>query len=202
MMGMPHRGRVLPQRRGHVEPVDIGHHHVEGHQVGTQRAGHPDPLVTVDRLVDDVAVTFELLAEQLADRLVVVDDEDVRRAVGPAGAKVQAEVAQQRAGVEHRGGRLGRDREGQGDGERERRAAADLAVDVDVPAVVLDDLLADRQAEAGALRLAGEGVADLLEPDEQVGAIRRCHARDPCRSRTRRRPLRGASWRRSRPQRR
>jgi predicted DNA-binding protein (UPF0278 family) len=38
-------------------------------------------------------VALQLLAEQLADGLVVVDDEDVRRAAGPMGARVVAQVA-------------------------------------------------------------------------------------------------------------
>ena len=57
--------------------------------------------------------------------------------------------------------------------ERERAALADLALDPDLPAVMLDDLAADRQAEAGALRLVGEGVADLLEPLEHLRLVRR-----------------------------
>ena len=49
----------------------------------------------------------------------------------------------------------------------------ELALHPDPAAVVLDDLAADRQAEAGALRLVGERVADLLEALEHLRLIRR-----------------------------
>ena len=140
--------------------------------------------MAVGRLVHDVPVPLELLAQQLADRLVVVDDEDVRRTVGAAGAEAVAQVAQQGAGVEptrspeaaalRRGSAL---RSGSGRVNEKVVPLADLALDVEVPAVVLDDLLADGQPEPGALRLAGQGVADLLEPHEQLAAVRRGDAR-------------------------
>ena len=177
----PQGGGVVPQRLRHVEAVDVGHHHVERDEVGAEGTGHPHGLVTVDRLVHDVAVALQLLAEQLADGLVVVDDEDVRRTAGPVGARVVAQVAYEGAGVEDRRipgvrglGRGARDRYRQGEGEG--RPATHLAVDVDVPAVVLDDLLADGQPQPGALWLAGQRVADLLEPHEEVRTVRRCDA--------------------------
>ena len=41
---------------------------------------------------------------------------------------------------------------------------------------MLDDLPADRQAEAGALRLVGQRIADLLEAFEDLGLIGRRNA--------------------------
>ena len=49
----------------------------------------------------------------------------------------------------------------------------DLALHPDAAAVVLDDLAADGQAEARALRLVGERVADLLEALEHLRLVRR-----------------------------
>src|SRR4051812_46819575 len=51
------------------------------------------------------------------------------------------------------------DRQGEGEGA----AVAWLRLDPDAPVVMLDDLLADRQAQPGPLRLVGEDIADLLE---------------------------------------
>ena len=42
--------------------------------------------------------------------------------------------------------------------------------------MILDNLLADGQAEAGALGLVGEGIADLLEFLEDLGLVGRCDA--------------------------
>ena len=60
----------------------------------------------------------------------------------------------------------------------------DLALHPDAAAVVLDDLLADGQAQARALRLVGEGVAHLLEALEDLGLIGRSDAHSRCRTRS------------------
>ena len=57
----------------------------------------------------------------------------------------------------------------------------DFAFHPDAPAVVLDDFLADGQAQAGAFGFVGEGVAHLLELLEDFGLIGRARCR--CRSR-------------------
>ena len=59
------------------------------------------------------------------------------------------------------------------DGQREGEyaAMAGLALHPDPPAMVLDNLFADRQAESCAFGLVGQGIAHLLEFFEDFGLI-------------------------------
>ena len=63
-----------------------------------------------------------------------------------------------------------------GQSEGERAALPGLALYPDTSSVIFDDFLADRQAQACAFGLVGEGVADLFELLKDFWLIGGCDA--------------------------
>jgi len=61
------RLRIVAQHGGDVEPVHLGHHHVEHDQVGTLSAHFGDRLAPVRGGHDGIAGFGKLLRQQLAD---------------------------------------------------------------------------------------------------------------------------------------
>jgi len=96
----------------HLEPVHLGHHHVEQNEVRRLRLERGEALFGATGFADDVAVHLEVDADELAQLLVVVDDEDerslggLRRPSARAGEKRvevrAAEAAVASGGVEGR----------------------------------------------------------------------------------------------------
>src|SRR3954447_21347429 len=74
-------GRARAQPPADLEPVELGHHHVEDDEVERALAEALERLAAVGRPDDVVAVLLQGEAEQRLDRLLVVDEEDARGAV-------------------------------------------------------------------------------------------------------------------------
>src|SRR5438552_4572211 len=129
--------------------VEAWKHDVEHDQVDVrlQRHAQADLAVLGDAHV--VAVPSQVEAEAEGDGAVVFDDEDAR----------------------HRGAPLGRRED-----YAERAALSDPAVQLDAPAVQLDDLLGDGEPQAGPLGPAGEQVFGAVEPLEDPFSIVGPHA--------------------------
>ncbi len=66
----------------HLETVHLGHHHVEQHEVGRLCLERGEALIGAAGLADDIAVHLEVDAHELAQLLVVVDDQDERFLAG------------------------------------------------------------------------------------------------------------------------
>ena len=99
-----------------------------------------------------------------------------RRRLTPAGAVTASSIASRRRRLRREGSpTAARTRNGRED-EPEGRALARLAVDVELAAVTLHDVLDDRQPEPGAAGLARAAAVDAIEA---LGQPRQMDARDP-----------------------
>ena len=65
------------QPAAHLEPVEVGHHHVEHHEVGPLRRDHVERRPAVLGGGDLEAVVLQRGGEHRAQVLLVVDDEEV-----------------------------------------------------------------------------------------------------------------------------
>ena len=70
---------IGPNLPGDLEAIQLGHHHVEEHEVGQQRTNRLQRLLAVDRLRGLVAPARQARLQDLAVVRVVVDDQDERR---------------------------------------------------------------------------------------------------------------------------
>ena len=162
-----HGRRVVLEHSGHVKAIDLRHHHVEDNEVGLADAHHVKGRLAVCRLGDVVACVGELLPQQGPDGRIVVYHQDSRGLLevsvgGMLDLLLQAvqdtlELDGLLAGLPDQGHR-----------EIEGAAHPGLALHPDDAPVVLDDLAADGQAQAGALRFVGQGVARLAEAFEDL----------------------------------
>jgi len=69
----------------HLPAIDAGHHDVEQHERGCLVFERLQRLVGARRLADGVALHLQVDAHELAQALVVVDDEHERPGATPAG---------------------------------------------------------------------------------------------------------------------
>ena len=130
---------VLADRSQHRHAVGVGQLDVHQDQVGPALARQARAFGAGARLQGGVAVMAQDVAHELHVLLVVLDDQD--------GAHAASSDA------------LGKN-------EREGRAPPGLALDPDRAAMELDEAPGQRQAEAGAFRLAqvvAAGLAEFLE---------------------------------------
>src|SRR3954470_12841743 len=74
--------RASAQPPAHLEPVDVGEHEVEHHEVERLLGEARERLLPVRRRDHLVAVALEGEGQQGLDRLLVVHEQDARRAVG------------------------------------------------------------------------------------------------------------------------
>ena len=86
------------QLREDPEAVDARQHQVEDDEVGAPVEGRPEPLVARRGRQDAVAAEAEVHREPLAERAVVLDDEDRLAAPGALGARAQGASPSRRNG--------------------------------------------------------------------------------------------------------
>lgn len=67
--------RIIPQPRGGAQPVEAGHDHIEGDDIGTDAMHDLQALGTIGRGHDLEALQLEIDPDQLPDHPVVVDNE-------------------------------------------------------------------------------------------------------------------------------
>ena len=176
--GDVHGGGIVLENGSHIEAIHLRHHDVEDDETGDFFADAGESFAAVFSEAHGVALLGEFLLKERADVGIVVDDED-GLVLSLMRADALAQLADQ--GFDVDAGAGGKQlklsgRLGDGQGEGKGAAVAGLAFDPDAAAVVFDDLLADGQAEAGALGLVSERVADLLEALEDFGLVGRCDA--------------------------
>ena len=73
-----------PDAAQHLDAVEPGHADVEQHEIGTQTAQRGERRLAIGRALDAEALALEVLAEHVAHRVLVVDDQDPPQAVGVA----------------------------------------------------------------------------------------------------------------------
>ena len=81
--GQGRRERVLPEAFEQLEAAHAGHHDVEQHAVRDVLADAGDGLHGIGGLAHLIAVELEAVAQQPANRLLVVDDQDVLHEASP-----------------------------------------------------------------------------------------------------------------------
>ena len=82
MIGAVARAGIGLQARAGLEPVDVGHHHVEEDEIRRDALGDGDGILAAARGQQPVALALERLIQDLKVRGVVVHEQDLRRRHG------------------------------------------------------------------------------------------------------------------------
>ena len=78
---------VGPQLPADLQAVEHGQHQVEHDEVGDDRLGLPQPVLAVGRGDDLEAFLLQVVGEHLAQRPLVLDDQEGLRAHGAEGER-------------------------------------------------------------------------------------------------------------------
>jgi len=76
--GQERKSRVALETAAGLDTVELRHHHVEENEVGTMLLDRSQRLLTVSSLEGLVAMPFQPRHDDIAIRLVVIDDKDAR----------------------------------------------------------------------------------------------------------------------------
>ncbi len=170
--------RVAAQRRDEREAIDVGHHHVGDHQVGSGHLYGRQTFSARGRELDSVG--SEQSPDVLAHVRVVVDDQDALgtgRLIRPGiGLRKPPHRLLDEGACSRRNGHLGPGldvirRRAQGHPHRERGPLPQLALHAHLAAVERDQVANESQSDPGPLMRATARAGHAMEALEELGEL-------------------------------